>query len=109
MVRDPSHGKRIGLSLVARSERDFEEARGLHCVVTEKLVEIPHPEKKQRIGNRVLQFPILLHEGSGFGGHLDSRRGRYLRARSDWAPILWTLTMLVVPRLSVGTPAVTTT
>ena len=66
MVWHARQGERAVLLLVAARKRDSEDTGGDEGVLAECLVEIPHPEKKDR--SRMLGFepPVLIEHRGGF-------------------------------------------
>jgi len=63
MVGHPAHGNRVFRLLVARGERDFEDAGGSDRILQEQLVEIPHAIEQQGVRIPCLDFQVLLHHG----------------------------------------------
>jgi hypothetical protein len=61
VMRDARHG-----GVLARGERDLQEARSQVRVLEEQLVEVAQPEQEQVVRVPALELPVLLHHGSEF-------------------------------------------
>ena len=59
-------------------QRQLERARGGERVLVEHLVEIPHPEKDDRVAVLPLGFEILPH-GRGRAGGFEKQGGNAIR------------------------------
>ncbi len=63
VVGHARHRHWVRLVLVARGERDFENARRFDRVVVKELVEVAHAEKQNRVAGLGFDLPELFHQG----------------------------------------------
>jgi hypothetical protein len=81
VVRDAAHRHRVVLALVARGQREIEEARAEHRVLEEHLVEVTEPEEHDPIGKALLDVEVLPHE------RRLGRRMTHGRSVSRWSDV----------------------
>ena len=62
VVRDAAHGDGIFLALVARGQREVEDARDVDRVLVEHLVEVAQPEEDDRVRVPRLDVQVLAHQ-----------------------------------------------
>ena len=84
VVRDAAHGDRIFLPLVARGERQVEDARRVDRVVVEHLVEVAEPEEHDGVRVPRLDVEVLAHQRGGRGGLQECAGARPAPYRSPW-------------------------